>query len=52
MILLCFATAVADKKVKEGIDFFPLTVDYQKRLIWERYTGIFREKANLLKRRY
>ncbi len=25
------ATAVADKKVKEGIDFFPLTVDYQEK---------------------
>ena len=25
------ATAVADKKAKEGIDFFPLTVHYQER---------------------
>ncbi|MFA5353012.1 MAG: polyribonucleotide nucleotidyltransferase, partial [Thermodesulfovibrionales bacterium] len=25
------ATAVADKRVKEGLDFFPLTVDYQER---------------------
>lgn len=25
------ATAVADKRVKEGLDFFPLTIDYQER---------------------
>lgn len=25
------ATAVADKKVKEGLDFFPLTMDYQEK---------------------
>lgn len=25
------ATAVADKKVKEGLDFFPLTIDYQEK---------------------
>ncbi len=25
------ATAVADKKIKEGLDFFPLTVDYQEK---------------------
>ncbi|MBZ0154762.1 MAG: polyribonucleotide nucleotidyltransferase [Alphaproteobacteria bacterium] len=25
------ATAVADKRVKEGLDFFPLTVDYQEK---------------------
>ena len=26
-----FVTVVADKKVKEGQDFFPLTVNYQER---------------------
>ena len=25
------ATAVADKRVKEGLDFFPLTIDYQEK---------------------
>ncbi len=25
------ATAVADKKVREGLDFFPLTIDYQEK---------------------
>ncbi len=25
------ATAVADKKIKEGLDFFPLTMDYQEK---------------------
>ena len=25
------ATAVANKKIKEGLDFFPLTMDYQER---------------------
>ncbi|MGD1075843.1 MAG: polyribonucleotide nucleotidyltransferase [Thermodesulfovibrionales bacterium] len=25
------ATAVADKKIKEGLDFFPLTIDYQEK---------------------
>jgi polyribonucleotide nucleotidyltransferase len=28
---ILLATAVADKKIKEGLDFFPLTIDYQEK---------------------
>jgi polyribonucleotide nucleotidyltransferase len=28
---IILATAVADKRVKEGLDFFPLTIDYQEK---------------------
>jgi polyribonucleotide nucleotidyltransferase len=28
---IVLATAVADKRVKEGLDFFPLTIDYQEK---------------------
>ncbi|MCX7914348.1 MAG: polyribonucleotide nucleotidyltransferase, partial [Thermodesulfovibrionales bacterium] len=28
---MILATVVADKKTKEGLDFFPLTVDYQEK---------------------